>query len=93
MSTKADNIVGTKHIGRNICLDILSKRLVQPNSTQSKFNYNTQKFPELLIKLNGNNLFGTLSIFESGEIKSVGIKRQKQFSELDKWIDSEIHYV
>ena len=45
------------------------------------------------MKVNGNTLCGTLLIFKSGKINSVGIKRPKQFLELDKWIDSEIHYV
>ena len=93
MSTKVDNICGTKYIGGNICLDNLFERLVKYSSTQFKVNYNSQKFPGLFIKFNGNTLSGTLLIFESGKINSVGLKRPKQFLELDKWIESEIHYV
>ena len=93
LSTKVDNICGTKYIGGNICLDILFKRLVKSNSTQFKINYNSQKFPGLFIKFNGNTLTGTLIIFKSGKINSVGIKRPQQFLELDKWIKSNIHYV
>ena len=93
LSTKVDNICGTKYIGGNICLNILFKRLVKSNSTQFKVNYNSQKFPGLFIKFNGNTLTGTLLVFKSGKINSVGIKRPQHFLELDKWIDSEIHYV
>ena len=93
LSTKVDNICGTKYIGGNICLDNLFDRLVKSSSTHFKVNYNSQKFPGLFIKFNGNTLSGTLLIFKSGKINSVGIKRPKQFLELDKWIESEIHYV
>ena len=93
LSTKVDNICGTKYIGGNICLDNLFDRLVKSSSTHFKVNYNSQKFPGLFIKFNGNTLSGTLIIFKSGKINSVGLKRPKQFLELDKWIESEIHYV
>ena len=93
LSTKVDNICGTKYIGGNICLDILFKRLVKSNSSQFKVNYNSQKFLGLFIKFNGNTLTGTWLIFKSGKINSVGIKRPQQFLDLDKWIDSKIHYV
>ena len=63
------------------------------NSTQFKENYNTQKFPGFFILFNGNTLTGSLMIFNSGKINSVGIKRPQQFLELDKWIKSNIHYV
>ena len=52
-----------------------------------------KKFPALFIKFNGNTLSETILIFKSGKINSVGIKRPKQFLELDKWIKSNIHYV
>ena len=93
LTTKVDNICGTKYIGGNICLDNLFKRLVKSSSTQFIVNYNSQKFPGLFIKFNGDTLSGTLLVFKSGKINSVGIKRPKQFLELDKWIDSEIQYV
>ena len=73
MTTKVDNICGTKYIGGNICLDDLFKRLVKSGSTQFKVNYNSQKFPGLFIKFNGDTLSGTLLVFKSGKINSVGI--------------------
>ena len=66
---------------------------MKSNSTHFKVNHNSQKFPGLFIKFNGNTLTGTLLIFKSGKINSVGIKRPQQFLDLDKWIDSKIHYV
>merc|ERR1712074_321014 len=82
LSTKVDNICGTKYIGGNICLDNLFERLVKYSSTQFKVNYNSQKFPGLFIKFNGNTLSGTSLIFKSGKIYSIGIKRLKHFLEL-----------
>ena len=91
--TKIDNICGTKTIGGNICLDILFKCLVKSNSTQFKVSYNSQKFPGLFIKFCGNTLSGTLIVFKSGKISSVGLKRPDQFLKLDEWVDSKIQYV
>lgn len=93
MSTKVDNICGTKKTKRKICLDILFKRLVETKSNQFRVNYNSQKFPGLFIKFYGNTLTGTLLVFKSGKINSVGIKRPDQFLELDKWIKSKIENV
>ena len=36
---------------------------------------------------------GTLLVFKSGKINSVGIKQPNHFLELDKWIESKIDYV
>ena len=63
LSSKVDNICGTKYISGNICLDNLFDRLVISSSTHFKVNYNSQKFPGLFIKFNGNTLSGTLLIF------------------------------
>ena len=93
LSTKVDNICGTKTIGGNICLDILFKSLVKSNSTQFKVSYNSQKFPGLFIKFCGNTLSGTFIVFKSGKINSVGLKRPDQFLKLDEWVDSKIQYV
>ena len=93
LSTKVDNICGTKYIGGNICLDILFKDLVEANSTQFKVTYNSQKFPGLFIKFYGKTLTGTLIVFKSGKINSVGLKKPDHFLELDEWIVSKIHYV
>ena len=91
--TKVDNICGTKTIGGKICLDVLFKSLVEANSTQFKVNYNSQKFPGLFIKFYGKALTGTLIVFKSGKINSVGLKRPDHFLELDEWVESKIHYV
>ena len=93
LSTKVDNICGTKKTKRKICLDILFKRLVETKSNQFRVNYNSQKFPGLFIKFYGNTLTGTLLVFKSGKINSVGIKRPDQFLELDKWIKLKIENV
>ena len=62
LSTKVDNICGTRYIGGNICLDSLFKRSVKSNSTQFRVNYNSQKFPGLFIKFNSKTVSGTLLI-------------------------------
>ena len=77
LSTKIGNICGTKYIGGNICLDKLFEGLVKASSTQFKVKYNSQKFPGLFIKFNGNTLSGTLLILNMEKIKSVGIERPK----------------
>ena len=77
LSTKVDNICGTKYIGGNIYVDNLFQRLVKSSSTHFKVNYNSQKFPGLFIKFNGHTLSGTLLIFKSGKMNSVGIKGPK----------------
>ena len=79
LSTKVDNICGTKYIGGNICLDILFKRLVKSNSSHFKVNYSSQKFPGLFIKFNGNTLTGTLLILTSLKTNYLRIKRMKRF--------------
>ena len=48
LSTKVDNICGTKIIGGDICLDNLFKSLVKSNSTQFKVSYNSQNFKRFL---------------------------------------------
>ena len=93
LSTKVDNICGTKTTGDNICLDSLFKRLVESNSSQFKINYNSQKFPGLFIKFQGSTLTGTLIVFKSGKINTVGLKRPNHFLELDEWIKTKISYV
>ena len=101
LSTKVDNICGTKAIRGKICLNKLFKSLVESNSTQFKVHYNSQKFPGLFIKFRGYQdskhisvpLSGTLLVFKSGKINSVGIKQPNHFLELDKWIESKIDYV
>ena len=93
LSTKVDNICGTKFIGGNICLDDLFKCLVKSNSSQFKINYNSQKFPGLFIKFDGRTLTGTLIVFKSGKINTVGLKRPSHFLELDEWIKTQIKYV
>ena len=93
LSTQVDNICGTKVIRGNICLDLLFRSLVKSNSKEFKVNYDSQKFPALFVKFHGKLLSGTLLVFKSGKINSVGIKRPCQFIELEKWIKSKIHYV
>ena len=68
LSTKVDNICGTKAIRGKICLNNLFKSLVKSNSTQFKVHYNSQKFQRISIKFhwyqdlknNGVSLMGTL---------------------------------
>ena len=76
-----------------MCLDKLFKKLVKSNSTQFKVHYDCQKFPGLFIKFISHPLSGTLIVFKSGKINSVGIKRPKHFLELDRWIELNIDYV
>ena len=93
LSTKIDNICGTKAIGGKICLNKLFKKLVKSNSSQFKVHYDSQKFPGLFIKFLSYPLTGTLLVFKSGKINSVGIKQPKHFIELDRWIELKIEYV
>ena len=93
LSTKVDNICGTKYIGGNICLDDLFKCLVESNCSEFKINYNSQKFPGLFIKFDGRTLNGTLIVFKSGKINTVGLKRPKHFIKLEEWIKNRINYV
>ena len=84
-----------------VTLNNLFKSLVESNSKQFKVHYNSQKFPGLFVKFCGHQdskhnsvpLTGTLLVFKSGKINSVGIKRPNHFLELDKWIESKIDYV
>ena len=62
MSTKVDNICRTKNIGGNSGLEILFKRLVKSISTEFKLHDNSQKFPRLFKKFNGNTLSWTYYI-------------------------------
>jgi hypothetical protein len=93
LSTKVDNICGTKDIGSNLNLDNLFKNLIECRSIEFKVNYNSQKFPGLFIKFKGNPLTGTLIVFKSGKINYVGLKKPKHFLELDEWINKCIYYV
>ena len=93
LSTKIDNICGAKAIKGKICLNKLFKNLVESNSSQFKVHYNSQKFPGLFIKFLGYPISGTLLVFKSGKINSVGIKRPNHFLELDRWIELKIDYV
>ena len=93
LSTKVDNICGTKNMRNNIKLETLFQDLVNHTSNEFKVSYNSQKFPGLFIKFQGNLLTGTLIVFKSGKINSVGLKRPNNFLELDKWINEWICYV
>ena len=93
LSTKVDNICGTKNIESNINLEILFESLIKCNSKEFRVNYNSQKFPGLFIKFYGHSVIGTLIIFKSRKINCVGLKRPNNFLELDKWIDRWIKYV
>ena len=93
LSTKVDNICGTKNMRHNIKLESLFYNLVNHTPKEFKVNYNSQKFPGLFIKFQGNLLTGTLIVFKSGKINSVGMKRPNNFLELDKWINKWIYYV
>ena len=93
LSTEVDNICGTKNIGGNISLENLFKKLVKCTSTEFKINYNSQKFPGLFIKFDGRTLNGTLIVFKSGKINTVGLKRPKHFIKLEEWIKNRINYV
>ena len=93
LSTKVDNICGTKNVRHKIKLETLFVELVNHTSKEFKVNYNSQKFPGLFIKFRGNLLTGTLIVFKSGKINLVGLKRPSNFIELDKWINKWIQYV
>ena len=93
LSTKVDNICGTKNMRHNIKLESLFYNLVNHTPKEFKVNYNSQKFPGLFIKFQGNLLTGTLIVFKSGKISSVGLKRPNNFLELDKCINKWIYYV
>ena len=77
----------------NIKLESLFYNLVNHTPKEFKVNYNSQKFPGLFIKFQGNLLTGTLIVFKSGKINSVGMKRPNNSLELDKWINKWIYYV
>ena len=72
---------------------MIFKSLVEANSTEFKVIYNSQNFLGLFIKFYGKMLTGTLIVFKSGHMNSVGLKRPDQFSELEEWSESIIHYV
>ena len=44
-----------------------------------KIHYSCQKFPGLFIKFDGRTLTGTLIVFKSGKINTVGLKRSSHF--------------
>ena len=77
----------------NINLETLFQALVNHTSNEFKVSYNSQKFPGLFIKFQGNLLTGTLIVFKSGKINSVGLKRPNNFLVLDQWINEWIGYV
>ena len=54
LSTKVDNICGTKAIRGKICLNNLFKSLVESNSKQFKVRRNSQMFPGLFVKFCGH---------------------------------------
>ena len=93
LSTKVDNICGTKTMRNNINLETLFQDLVNHTSNEFKVSYNSQKFPGLFIKFQGNLFTGTLIVFKSGKINSVGLKRPNNFLVLDQWINEWIGYV
>lgn len=93
LTTKVDNICGTRNIGGKINLEGLFASLIKCSAIKFRINYNSQKFPGLFIKFLGHSPSGTLIVFKSGKINCVGLKRPNNLLELDEWIDKWVHHV
>ena len=93
LTTKVDNICGTRNIGGKINLESLFTNLIEYSSVEFRVNYNSQKFPGLFIKFLGNSPNGTLIVFKSGKINCVGLKSLNNLLELDEWIDKWVQHV
>ena len=88
LSTKVDNICGTRKLTNKINLEQLFECLIQDNNfSEFRVNYNSQTFLGLFIKFSGKSICGTLSIFKSGTINYVEVKTPRNFLNLDEWIN------